>query len=147
MTKLTWFGQTKEEVIRIAAQSVARAKRLTPNVEFSAMDATRSDVRFLAAVIEAAIHPEFVAVMTRQANERQYRALASAPPGRIIPPLAADSKLVALARVLGKSLEVLLADSACSVNACPQRRATSHARPVSTCWCRSQVPRVALRHC
>jgi len=48
--------KSKEEVVRIAAQSVARAKRLTPNIEFSAMDATRSDVRFLAAVIEAAIH-------------------------------------------------------------------------------------------
>src|SRR5512137_1325062 len=47
--------KSKEEVVRIASQSVARAKRLTPNVEFSAMDATRSDVRFLAAVIEAAI--------------------------------------------------------------------------------------------
>ncbi len=47
--------KSKDEVVRIASQSVARAKRLTPNVEFSAMDATRSDVRFLAAVIEAAI--------------------------------------------------------------------------------------------
>ena len=46
---------TKEEVIRAAAQSVARAKRFTPNIEFSAMDATRSDVKFLAAVIEVAI--------------------------------------------------------------------------------------------
>jgi len=47
--------KSKEEVIRIASQSVARARRLGPNVEFSAMDATRSNVRFLAAVIEAAI--------------------------------------------------------------------------------------------
>jgi 2-isopropylmalate synthase len=47
--------KTKKEVIRIAAQSVARAKKYTPNVEFSAMDATRSEVTFLAAVIEAAI--------------------------------------------------------------------------------------------
>ncbi len=47
--------KSKEEVIRIAARSVARAKRYTPNVEFSAMDATRSDVEFLLAVIEAAI--------------------------------------------------------------------------------------------
>lgn len=47
--------KSKEEVIRIAAQSVARAKRYTPNVEFSAMDATRSDVDFLAAVCERAI--------------------------------------------------------------------------------------------
>lgn len=47
--------KSKEEVIRIAAKSVARAKKHTPDVEFSAMDATRSDVQFLAAVIEAAI--------------------------------------------------------------------------------------------
>jgi 2-isopropylmalate synthase len=47
--------KTKEEVLRIAAQSVRRAKRYTPNVEFSAMDATRTDVAFLCAVIEAAI--------------------------------------------------------------------------------------------
>jgi 2-isopropylmalate synthase len=47
--------KSKEEVIRITAQSVARAKRYTPNVEFSAMDATRSDVEFLAAVCEAAV--------------------------------------------------------------------------------------------
>jgi 2-isopropylmalate synthase len=47
--------KSKEEVLRIATQSVARAKKYTPNVEFSAMDATRSEVNFLTAVIEAAI--------------------------------------------------------------------------------------------
>jgi 2-isopropylmalate synthase len=46
---------SKTEVIRIAAQSVARARRHTPEVEFSAMDATRSDVEFLIAIFEAAI--------------------------------------------------------------------------------------------
>jgi len=47
--------KSREEVIKITSQSVARAKRYTPNVEFSAMDATRSDVAFLCAVLEAAI--------------------------------------------------------------------------------------------
>ncbi|PIV24821.1 MAG: 2-isopropylmalate synthase [Deltaproteobacteria bacterium CG03_land_8_20_14_0_80_45_14] len=47
--------KSKEEVIRIAARSVARAKRYTPNIEFSAMDATRSDIDFLSAVMEAAV--------------------------------------------------------------------------------------------
>ena len=47
--------KSKQEVIKITHQSVARAKRHTPNVEFSAMDATRSEVDFLIAVIEAAI--------------------------------------------------------------------------------------------
>jgi 2-isopropylmalate synthase len=47
--------KSKAEVIRITIQSVARAKRHTPDVEFSAMDATRSDVEFLIAIFEAAI--------------------------------------------------------------------------------------------
>ena len=47
--------KSKQEVIKIAAQSVARARRYTSNVEFSAMDATRSDPEFLSAVIEGAI--------------------------------------------------------------------------------------------
>jgi 2-isopropylmalate synthase len=47
--------KSKEEVIRITARSVARAKRYTSNVEFSAMDATRSNVQFLIAVCEAAV--------------------------------------------------------------------------------------------
>ena len=47
--------KSKEEVLKIASQCVARAKRYTPNVEFSAMDATRSDVGFLSSVVEAAI--------------------------------------------------------------------------------------------
>ena len=65
----------------------------------------------VVARIEAAIHPEFVSVMVREAVEHQYHALVSAPSGQATPPLAADSKLIALARVLGKPLEVLLADS------------------------------------
>ena len=47
--------KTRKEVIKIASQSVARAKRHTSNVEFSAMDATRSNVEFLIAVFEAAL--------------------------------------------------------------------------------------------
>jgi 2-isopropylmalate synthase len=47
--------KSKEQVIRITSQSVARAKRYTPNVEFSPMDATRTDMEFLVAVCEAAV--------------------------------------------------------------------------------------------
>lgn len=47
--------KSREDVIKIASRSVERAKRYTPNVEFSAMDATRSDIEFLIAVCEAAI--------------------------------------------------------------------------------------------
>jgi tRNA A-37 threonylcarbamoyl transferase component Bud32 len=66
----------------------------------------------VVARIEAALHPEFVSVMVRQPSESQYHFLSSAPSGHTTPPLAADSKLVALARLLGKPLEVLMADTA-----------------------------------
>jgi len=66
----------------------------------------------VVARIESAIHPEFVSVMVREAERQEYRPLVSVPSDRIVPPLAAESKLVGLARVLGKPLEVLLADSA-----------------------------------
>jgi 2-isopropylmalate synthase len=47
--------KSKEEVIRIATRSVSRAKRYTRNVEFSPMDATRTNMEFLVAVCEAAV--------------------------------------------------------------------------------------------
>ncbi|MBN1571661.1 MAG: 2-isopropylmalate synthase [Deltaproteobacteria bacterium] len=47
--------KTRDEVIKIAKASVKRAKSLTELVEFSAMDATRSDLGYLAEVIKTAI--------------------------------------------------------------------------------------------
>jgi 2-isopropylmalate synthase len=44
-----------DEVLELASRSVARAKALCPEVEFSAEDATRSDPGFLCAVLQAAI--------------------------------------------------------------------------------------------
>jgi tRNA A-37 threonylcarbamoyl transferase component Bud32 len=62
--------------------------------------------------IESALHPEFVSVMVRRPSESEYHLLSSAPSGQTTPPFDADSKLIALARVLGKPLEVLKADTA-----------------------------------
>ncbi len=45
----------REEVIKIAVESVKYAKGLTDNVEFSAEDASRSDRDFLCRVLEAAV--------------------------------------------------------------------------------------------
>ena len=51
------FRKNKEEILKLAVKAVKRAKKYTDNVEFSAMDATRSDWDYLckvfAAVIEA----------------------------------------------------------------------------------------------
>lgn len=65
----------------------------------------------VATRIETALHPEFVALMTRRPNEPSYHSVAVAPPQQELPPLAADSKLIALVQLLGKPFEVLLADS------------------------------------
>jgi 2-isopropylmalate synthase len=49
------FRKSREEVLKIAVDSVKRAKQYTPNVEFSAMDATRSDWDYLCRVFTAVI--------------------------------------------------------------------------------------------
>lgn len=47
--------KSREEVLDMTSAAVKRAKSYTENVEFSAMDATRSDRDYLCRVIEAAI--------------------------------------------------------------------------------------------
>lgn len=64
----------------------------------------------VVARFESALHPEFVSLMVREPGMPSYESWASAPASQAPPPLAADSKIVAMARVLGKPLEVL-ADS------------------------------------
>lgn len=49
------FKKTRDEVLEIAIGAVKRAKKYTPNVEFSPMDATRSDLQFLAKMVQAVI--------------------------------------------------------------------------------------------
>ena len=49
------FKKTREEVLEIAIASVKKAKKYTNNVQFSPMDATRSDREFLAKMVEAVI--------------------------------------------------------------------------------------------
>jgi len=47
--------KTRAEVLDMAAEAVRLARSLTPDVEFSAEDATRSDLEFLCRVVQAAI--------------------------------------------------------------------------------------------
>jgi 2-isopropylmalate synthase len=49
------FRKTREEALQAAIDSVKLARRLSDDVEFSAMDASRSDLDFLCRMIEAAI--------------------------------------------------------------------------------------------
>ncbi len=49
------FKKTREEALKMAARAVKRARNYTDLVEFSAMDATRSDRDFLCRLFEAAI--------------------------------------------------------------------------------------------
>ena len=60
----------------------------------------------VVAQIEAALHPEFVALLMREPEASSFRSVAAAPAGQAPPPLAADSKLMSLVRVLGKAMEL-----------------------------------------
>jgi predicted Ser/Thr protein kinase len=58
----------------------------------------------VTARIEAALHPEFVALLVHERSETNYRSLAATPAGHAPPPLRGESKLAALVRVLDKPL-------------------------------------------
>jgi 2-isopropylmalate synthase len=56
------FKKTREEVLKIAVDAVKQAKSYTRNVEFSPMDATRSDPAYLAEMVHATIEAGAVTV-------------------------------------------------------------------------------------
>jgi hypothetical protein len=56
--------------------------------------------------IESALHPEFVALLVSEPQEKFYRILAASPERTGPPPLQKESKLLSLMRLLGKPLEV-----------------------------------------
>jgi eukaryotic-like serine/threonine-protein kinase len=56
--------------------------------------------------VAAALHPQYVAVLVGEPRELAYRVLASVPAEGIHLSLPRDSKLAALARLLGKPLEL-----------------------------------------
>jgi tRNA A-37 threonylcarbamoyl transferase component Bud32/uncharacterized membrane protein len=60
----------------------------------------------VVARIEAALHPEFAAVMVHEPPEAGFRCLAAAPSGQAPPSLPSESRLMGLVRVLGKPLEL-----------------------------------------
>jgi 2-isopropylmalate synthase len=75
--------KTREEVLDMAVESVRLARSFTPDVEFSAEDATRSDIDFLCKAVEAAIGagattiniPDTVGYTTPTEFERIIRVL------------------------------------------------------------------------
>jgi tRNA A-37 threonylcarbamoyl transferase component Bud32 len=60
----------------------------------------------VVARIEAALHPEFAAMMAHEPPAASFRCLAAAPSGQAPPSLPSESRLMGLVRVLGKPLEV-----------------------------------------
>jgi hypothetical protein len=63
------------------------------------------------ARIEQALHPEFVAILMREAGEPLYRCIASAPAEIYPRGLSAESKLMSAFRLFAKPLQISLAES------------------------------------
>ena len=100
----------------------------------------------VVARIEAAIHPEFVSVMVREAGERAVSRPGFSPfgPGHSAPrrrQQAHRARASSGEAAGGPARRLGLAQPA------PARgkRSNSHARRALTCWFRSRVPRVARR--
>lgn len=58
----------------------------------------------MVSQIETALHPEFVAILTRKPGDNAYLVLAARPAVRLAIP--ASGRLMSLLRVLGKPLEI-----------------------------------------
>jgi len=61
--------------------------------------------------IETALHPQFAALMVRDPGQTNFRTLTAVPAGEAPAPLSAESKLMTLLRVLGKPMDLSLAES------------------------------------
>jgi tRNA A-37 threonylcarbamoyl transferase component Bud32 len=61
--------------------------------------------------IDAALHPEFAAILVRRADEPSFRVSAAAGQLPAPPDIRADSKLMALVRVLGRPVELSQSDT------------------------------------
>jgi len=83
------FRLTREEVLEIIRDTVKLARKFTDNVEWSAMDATRSDVEYLCKACETAIKagattvniPDTVGYATPEDYGRLIRTLKEKVPG------------------------------------------------------------------
>jgi hypothetical protein len=84
------------------------AQRLLREVVEEVREARRFErvAPHVVARVEAALHPEFAGLLVREPGETNYRSLAMAPAGRVLPVLPAESKLMSLVRLLGKPLEM-----------------------------------------
>ena len=90
----------------------ARQLMLSVVEEVRRASGLRSVAPRVVAQIDAALHPEYVALLSREQGEPDYRTLASVPAGGIPLSLSGASKVAALVRLLGKPLEVGSSQSA-----------------------------------
>src|SRR6218665_3959882 len=81
--------KTEEQVLEIITATVAQARNLTDNVEWSAMDATRTPIDFLARCVELAIKagattinlPDTVGYAIPAEHEAMFRSIIERVPG------------------------------------------------------------------
>jgi 2-isopropylmalate synthase len=68
----------REDILKRAGEAVRFAKGLCPNVEFSPMDATRTDIGFLSEVVAARSRPGPTSSTSRTPSATRRRS--SSPP-------------------------------------------------------------------
>ena len=73
----------------------------------------------VVTAIEAAVHPELVALFVEEPGEGRLRAVAVAPADREVPAWPADSRLLGVLQALGAPLEVASGRSAALVEGLP----------------------------
>jgi len=110
----------RDDCLERARAAVRRARRFTDDVEFSAEDASRSDLEFLCRVVEAAIAegattvnlPDTVGYVLPVEYERMFRAVRERVPG---------AERVTLSAHCHNDLGLAVANSLAAIAAAPGR--------------------------
>ena len=82
--------KTEEQVLEIISATVAQARNLIDNVEWSAMDATRTPIEYLKRCVELAIKagattinlPDTVGYAVPEEHEAMFRTIIASRAGR-----------------------------------------------------------------
>jgi tRNA A-37 threonylcarbamoyl transferase component Bud32 len=105
-----WLAALDRRFFRERYDAVRILREVVGDVERDASP-TEAGLHAVAA-IEAALHPEFVALLLEEPQAGRVRATAVAPVGRVVPSWPADSRLLAVLQALAAPLQVTTAQAA-----------------------------------
>ncbi len=104
MRRQRWLEALDRRFFRDRYNAQRLLRQVAEDVRHSATLAAAAPA--LVARIEQALHATFAAVLMREGSSQSYRTLAASPPTHVLTSLAVDNKVLALARLVAKPVEI-----------------------------------------